>query len=412
MKKGILVFCLVLSFLMLLSAHAIAQEGKLQFGNLKIIPGITLQGLYDDNIYLGNGSNKTTELEESDLITHVMPALGFNYSLPERGSLFLGYMGDLAYYRDNSKNDWQTHKGILALNYNAPGGLILGIDYVYTDAEDPYGSDSQYKLGTPLTERSLNDGKGKIGYNLGSRFKILAFYNYYEQDYDLAADYTQDYDINEVGAGFQIRLLPKTWGFIRYHYGEQDYFTHKAADNVTEKTDADFDWSRVNAGLTWDDGAKLAGELNAGYMWRNFENERDSNGNKYEDKETWIADTSVTYLATANTSLTLNIYSALRTTGAGSNEYYEDVGGSLSLKQIFFTKFTLSLGGTYSTNDYNLPVAKKKEEENRLGSIGLDYQIQDWLSAGVNYTYREKESNYKEDEFSNNQFMISLKAAF
>jgi len=406
MKKGILISHLALGFLMLLSAHAMAQGGRIQIGKTKVIPGISLQEVYDDNIYLVNDN------EESDWITHVMPALGGTYSFEERGSLSLGYAGDLAYYSDNDKNDWQTHKGMFNLDYEAPGGLILGISNTYTDAEDPYGSPSQYKLGVPKTERWNNDGKGKIGYNFGNRLKALAYYNYYKQDYDLAADYTQDYDDNEFGLGFQIRMLPKTWGFIRYHYGERDYFTNKPADNVTEATDSDFDWSRVNVGLTWDTGAKLSGEVNFGYQWKDYDNISDPGRNRYEDKDTWIAGTAVNYTATATTTLSLSIARALRESGSNTNEFFEDTGFGLSLKQILFTKFTLDLSGTYSKNDYNLPVAKKKEHDNYLASLGLDYRIQDWLSAGVSYKYMEKESNYPQDEFTDNQFMISLRGVY
>lgn len=415
MKKAAFIFCLAASLFIFLSAHVMAQGGKIQIGKLKIIPGVTLKGVYDDNIYLGNGTNNTTELEESDWITHVMPAIGFNYSFQERGSLFFGYQGDLAYYSDNNDNDWQTHKGLFTLNYQAPGGIIFGINNVYTDAEDPYGSDSQYKLGVPKTERWNNDLKTKIGYDFGNRVKVLVYYNYYKQDYDLEADYSQDYNFNEYGSGLQMRILPKTWGFIRYHYGEQDYFNCPAGTGVTESNDADFKWSRVNAGLTWDIGAKLSGELNFGFQWKEYDNTLDPNGNKYEDEETWIAATAFNFTATPATTLSLSITRALRDSGSNTNEYFEDTGFTLSLTQILANKFTLGISGTYSQNDYNrAPVTggEKKEQENYLASIKLDYRIQDWLSAGVNYTYKTKESNYKADEFTDNQYMISLKAVY
>lgn len=400
MKRGILISYLVLGALVLFSTHAMAQGGKIHTGKLKIIPGITVQGVYDDNIYL------SAEQEEEDWITHVMPGLGLDYSLEERGGLSLGYHGDLAYYGENDQNDWQTHRAMFDFNYEAPGGLFLGISEIYTDAEDPYGSDEQYKLGVPKTKRWSSDLRGKIGYNLGNRSKILAFYTYYRQDYDLAADFTQDYDVNEFGVGYQMRALPKTSGFIRYHYGKQDYFTQ--ADNVTEATDADSDWRRVNAGLTWDAGAKLSGELNVGYQWIDYENTTDPAGNRYDDKDTWIAATSITYAATAARLLTLNIGRALRTTGAGSNEYFEDTSVGINLRQMLPHRVSLIVGAMYSKNDYNLP----REDDNYNVNIGLDYQIQDWLSAGAGYKYMKKDSNYAENDYTDNQFMISLRGVY
>lgn len=408
MKKGILICCLLLSFLMALSVNAMAQGGKIQIGKTKVIPAISLQGVYDDNIYLSAGH------EEEDWITHVMPAVGLNYAFPERGSVTLGYNGDLAYYGDNDDNDWQTHKGMLSLDYEAPGGLFLGVDEVYTDAEDPYGSAEQYGLGVK-TERWNNDLKTAIGYQFYDRFKVMGYYNFYKQDYEKQEDYAQDYDDNEFGVGAQMRFLPKTWGFIRYHYGERDYFTNKPAENVTEATDSDFDWSRLNLGLTWDAGAKLTGELNFGYQWKNYENATDPAGDRYDDEDTWIAATAVSFTATPTTTLSLDIARALRESASNTNEFYEDTGIGLGLTQKLLTKFSLSLNGRYSKNDYNrAPVTggAKKEQDNYLASVGLNYPIHDWLKAGVSYTYSKKNSNYSEDEFTDNQFMISLSGVY
>jgi len=411
MKRGIIIPGLVISIVMLLSLQLMAQGGNINIGKLKVIPGLTIQELYDDNIFLGNGSNNTTELKESDWITHVMPTLGFNYSLQERGNLSLGYLGDFAYYIDNDNNDWQTHKCMFNLNYKAPGGIIIDINTIHTDAEDPYGSLEGYGRGLK-TERSNNDLKTKIGYDFGNRFKILAYYNYYKQDYDLERDYTQDYDVNEFGIGCQMRLLPNTWGFFRYHFGERDYFTHRVGTGVTESNDSDFEWNRVNFGLTWDIRAKLAGELNFGYQWKDYNNLTDVNGNRYEDKDTWIAATSITYRATPTIALALKITRALRDTGSNDNEYFEDTGIGINLQKVILSKFTLTVGGVHNKNNYNVPLSKPREDDNYRVNIGLVYQIQDRLTAGIDYKHKKKDSNYAENDYTDKQFMISLRGVY
>ncbi|HUU39484.1 MAG TPA: outer membrane beta-barrel protein, partial [Desulfatiglandales bacterium] len=334
MKRKIFISGLLITVVIILSSQVTAQEGKINFGNLKIIPGLTLKGVYDDNIYLGNGTNQANEIEESDWITHVMPALLFNYSLQERGSVSLGYSGDLAFYSDSdySDNDWQNHKGALAVDYKSPGGLILFANNTYIDAEDPYSNLEQYRIGL-MTKRWDNDLKTKVGFDFGNRFRILTYYNFYKQDYELDRDYTQDYDQNEFGVGFQMRFLPKTWGFIRYHMGERDYFTYLAGTGVTDSNDSDFQWQRVNAGLTWDPGAKVSGELNVGYQWKEYDNETDVNGDQYEDQDTWIAGTLITYKATPSTALVLSATRALRQTGSNDNEYFTDTGIGINLQQ-------------------------------------------------------------------------------
>lgn len=409
-----LAFCVSLILILGLTAETQAQQpgGKLTVGRLRIVPSLGLQEVHDDNIYLGNGSNDTTELKESDWITHVMPGVLFDYGIEGRGAVRLGYQGDFGYYSTNENNDWKNHRGIFGLDYQAPSGLILGIDNSYMKAADPYGSDNQYKLGVPQTKRWSDALRTKVGWDFSDRFRVLGYYNYYKQDYEQETDYSQDYDYSEAGLGFQMKVLPKTWAFVRYFYGSRDYYSHPAFTTVTEANDGDYDWHRAETGLTWDSGAKWSGELNLGYQWRSYENSLDPMGLRYDDRDTWVAATRVSYSATSTTTLTLTLSRALRESGADSSEYFEDTGIGLGLTQILFTKFTLTANGSYSMNEYNLPVAEPKDQDNYLFSLGVDYRIQDWLTAGVGYTYSRKESNYETDEYKDNQFMLSLRAVY
>jgi hypothetical protein len=411
MKRGIFIVGFVVSILVVLFSQVMAQGGRIRFNNLKVIPGITLQEVYDDNIYLGNGSNNITEPEESDLITHFMPALGLDYSLHERGNVSFNYTGDFAYYNDNAKNDWQAHRGEFTVNYQAPRGIIIDINTSYTDTEDPYGNLELYRIGLK-TERKGNDLKAKITYGFGNRFQILAYYNYYKQDYDLLRDYTQDWDTNEFGAGFQMRLLPKTWGFFRYYFGERDYFTHPAGTGVTESNDSDFSWNRVNFGVRWETGAKLEGELNFGYQLMDYKNTADVEGDRYDAEDTWIAATSITYTASPTIGLALRLTRALRETGSSDNEYFEDTGIGINMKKLIRSKFILNAGGVYNVNDYNLPVTRPREDDRYTFNIGLDYLIRDWLTAAVGYRYEKKDSNYIEYDYTDTQFLVSLSGVY
>ena len=122
MKKKMFFSWLVGTVIVFLSAQVMAQGGRIHYGKLKVIPEVEFQYLYDDNIYLGNGSNNTDELKESDWIFHVKPALFLGYSLGERGGLKLGYLGDFAYYTDNNDNDWKTTGGCLNWTMRRPAG--------------------------------------------------------------------------------------------------------------------------------------------------------------------------------------------------------------------------------------------------------------------------------------------------
>jgi len=413
MKKMFLICCFVVTSLLILkSVQVNAEEGRIRIGKLKVVPSIDVQGIHDYNIYLGNGSNNTDEIEESDWITHFKPALLLDYPFNGRGSLKMGYQGDWAFYSDNDNNDWDTQKGFFNLDYKAPGGLIVGFIDSYSDAEDPYGSLNEYGLGQPQTSRWSNDIRSKVGYEFSNRFRIFAYHNSFIQDYDKVEDFTQDYYEYEYGIGAQVRIMPKTWGFTRYHYGSRNYNSHPAGSGSNKSNDSDFDWHRVNAGLTWDIGAKLQGELNFGYQWREYDNPTDPFGDAYDEKDTWIAGTNLIYSATTTTTLGLNIIRRLNESGSNTNEYFEMTGFGVSLQQILYTKFTLGAGFNYSLNEYNLPVVNPREDDNYRFNLDLLYRIQTWLTASVGYSYHKKDSNYVINEFTDNQVYIALRAAY
>lgn len=412
MKKCILSCFLAGIILTLTSFQVMAQGGRISFGNLKIIPGLNIQEQYDDNIFLGNGTDDSEELKESDFIMHLLPSLAFAYNLPERGRIQLGYRGDFAFYGERDENDWQTHTGSVGIDYNAPGGLIFGLQNTYTDAEDPFGTDEEFGLGDPQTKRWTNDLSSNIGYRITDRGKLFFFYNFYKQDFEQDADFGQDYDENEFGLGTELRLFPKTWGFLRYHYGKQDYLTHPADEAVTEENDADNKWHRVNAGLTWDPGSKLVGELNVGYKSLEHEHEFDSAGDRFADEDLFIAATSITWTATATTTLGLNISRELKVTASSSGENFEDTSVGLNLTQALLTKWTLTASFRYAKHDYNLPADNPRDDDNYDGSLGIDYAVQDWLGLGLSYTYKKKNSNEVTNEYENNQVVFAIRTTY
>ena len=425
MMKGILTGWVAACILMLVPGNLWAQVpeekpvpfgemsgGRVHIGKMKIIPELTVQETYDDNIYAGNGSNLPDEQEVSDWLTELRPGVTFDFGIPGRGNIQFGYSGALVYYSDEGDNDWQNHSGFLNVRYKAPGGLMFGLTERYTDAEDPYGSPDQYAIGQPKTERWSNDLKTMLGFEFSRRFRMIGRFNDYRQDYDLERDSSQDYDTREFGVGLQMLVMPKTWAFVRYMYGEQDYFTHPANTPVTDANDADRDWHEITAGLTWDSGAKLSGEVRFGYAWYDFDNERDWDGDLYDDKGIWVAATNIQYQMQETTKFSAGIARTMRTTGAASNEYFTDTSIRFGVVQGLMYKLFIKANVSYALNDYNLPVGDPREDDNYYANVVLEYLIQDWLKTGLGYDWSEKESNYDANDYTRNRAWVFLKAKY
>jgi len=417
MKKAKLIICIVAVMLMVLPTTLPAQQGgNIKFGNLSIIPVVEMQGIYDDNIFRGNGeeyqSAQTTREERkvSDWITSVKPGLLLNLSIPERGFINLGYQGNFAFYSSNTNNNWQNNQGTLDVYYQAPGGLIMGISDIYASVEDPYGNAAQYGIGR-VSKRWTNDLKTKIGYNIMSNFRALLYYNNSKQQYNNILDYSQDYTGNEFGIGAEKRFLSKTWGFLRYHYGQRKYNT-LGPTQISDANNADYRWSRISAGFTWDPGAKLSGEFNIGYHWLIYDHARTDTGFLREDKNTWIAETSVKFLPTETTTLQVTINRDVRHSGSDTHEHFTDTGIGFSVNQQLLWKLYLVGGISYSKNEYNLPVGNSRTDDNYLANIGLNYQIQDWIGVAIGYNYNQKNSNIETEKFIDNQFTTTLKIVY
>jgi hypothetical protein len=418
MKKVMgVVFCLALVAVFSLEARPVSAQEFLNYGKLKITPSIEVREIYNDNIFLGNGSNNTTELKDADWITHVLPGLRGDYDMGARGKIFAGYQGQWAYYKDYSDNDWTNQKGFAGADYKSPGGLIFKLDDVYLDAEDPAGDlgkyDTNYKLGI-VTARWTNDLKGRLGYEFTNRFRVLGHYRYFVQRYDLDADFSQNHDIKEFGIGPEILLMPKTWGFLRLYYGTQDYEDIRPALNVFPSTNADNDWRRVSLGVSWDSGAKFSGEASLGYTWLDYDNVRDSFGNLYEDKNTWTAQTSVTYMASEITSFTLTVLRGVKSSGAGTKEFYDDTTAGLTVNRVLMPKLTLLAGVAYASQDYNSVSAgvKEREDDNYMANLNLVYQVKPWMDAGISYSYNKKDSNIDTNDYKNNQVMARITLSY
>ena len=412
--------------------------GNINFGNLKIIPKIEGQALYDDNIYMKNGNDTPTDRTNkkvSDLIYHVKPGLLLNYDLPERGSARLGWNGDWAFYNTESSNNWKNNFFNVGLDYMAPAGLILSINDEFRLKEDPFGGPNQYALGR-VTKRWDNDLKAKAGVAWGNNtFRTLFLYNLYRQQYVSNFDFTQNYTNSEYGVSAEARFLPRTWGFVRYLYGVRNFDSFYGAQmdgvffaGIPDDRKGDSKYHQANLGVSWDPGAKLSGEVSFGYMWKRYDNAFDAFGRTRDNRDTWVAATNIDFEATATTVLSLNIARTVRDIGSDSRIYFDDSAVGLNLRQTILTKFIAKAGVIMGFNEYNaaqaLPpgasaldtvrfnAAEKRSDRNYIADLGLDYNIRDWLTFGVGYRYNRKTSNYEVFEYMDNQYMATLRLIY
>jgi len=425
----ILLILLLMILNVFASSAALAAGGKIRFGNLAVVPSMGVDEVHDDNIYY------TKRNKESDWITHFRPGLMLDYTIEGRGKCKFGYRGDYAYYSANKDNDWKYHLLFLDLDYLSPGGLIVKIKNDLVNTEDPYGGLTDYKLGQQ-TERWEDDLRTAVGFKFSDRFKLLTYYNYYRQDfknnqsgttglhsntnpyyigstgipyYTYGEDYDQDYYYNEAGLGFETKVTHKTWAFLRYHNGSQQFFTHR--NGVTSSNDASYDWQRVNTGLGFDDGGRFAGELNLGYQWNNHQNSHDRNGLRYKDENDWIAATRLTFEQVEGRKFYFNATRQMYQLESGISGYFLTTSIGIGVEQRIKSKFFLRLYYAFEKNKYNYEdslYSGSRKDNIHLVRLGLKYTIKEWLYAGVHYDYIKDHSSDSLGGYQRNRFGISL----
>ena len=403
MKKLLILASVALLVFICSVAKASAQQREIRLGHLHVIPSPSLEELYDDNIYLGNGSSQIIEQEEADWITHTKPGLLFDYTLDGRGKIKFGYEGDFARYAKNSFNDWRTNRSMLQVDYNAPGGLIVKLNNVFTDAEDPYGAPNQFGLGRK-TKRWTDDCASTVGFMFSDRFKVLTFYNFFKQRYDSKLDFTQNSTTMEAGVGCETKVAEKTWLFLRYYAGQQSYDTHRAG--ITSSNDASYGWKKVKTGLAWDSEARFQGELNVGYQWYSFDNSHDKNNQPYNNTSSWVADTSVSYLQTATRTFTVSLLRNFQQLGAGQSGGYTNTALGIGMQQTIMSRYLLGARYGYSRDKYS-STDNRKDPIHRV-DLSFRYLLSDWLAAGFGYSFNKNNSNISGDRYTDNQFSITL----
>ena len=404
MKKTLSILgglCAVAAMLIPSGAMSAPQGGRINMGKLTILPGLEGNVEYDDNIFMGSG-NGPGEEKRSDFMFQEIPSVHFVYQMPERGSIDLGLEGTFSQYGQYNSNNWNAGQVSFLGDYDAPGGLILGISEVYLNTEDPYGSQDQFNVGTK-TQRWTNTLDLKAGYNLSSNFRAMILYDGYKQHFKEDIDKSQNYNEDIVGVGGAMRVMPKTWAFARYYYANRNF-----NDSINDNTNADVKGSRGEFGLNWDSGSKFSGELNLGVQQLNFDNDLDAAGLKYEDKTLFVARTNVNFQLDEATMITGTLTRSPRPASADTSVYFKETLVGIFANHTFMTKYTAFTDFNYSKDNYTTD----RDDDNYAFKLGMEYDLRKWLALRATYDYYKKDSNYADEEYTDNRVLLGITGVY
>ena len=256
-----------------------------------------------------------------------------------------------------------------------------------------------------------------LGYEFGDRIRVEASYRNFLEEYHEFADKWQNKLDHEPGIALFYKFLPKTSALVEYRVQLREYTEQQnAGDNskgAKSDTSQDFIYHKGFIGLHWDASAKINGDLKVGIGYKDYENDKNWDNEDYGEETTWIAETKLTYQLFQKTQLNTKLMRQVKDSTSADSTRYTDTMFGIGAKQMFTDKLTGKVDLSYTYDDYDAyNGADERQDDTYMARLGLDYQIQEWLTAGVNYTYKQRESNDNDKDYTNNRVAFTVGAAF
>ena len=381
-------------------------------------PFLKLNGMHSDNIF------NTKENTASDFITVVSPGiwlaaprvkeelLDIDTSSISSGGLdldfatgkdfkryqaYLFYGPDISMYSRYSDENITRHRAEGMLQYNLRGGLTFEFIDQFQRSRDPRGTG----ISTQEDRYATNFLTFRTSYDITPKLELKADYSNFIVDYSAQRNNYRDRDDDSVSASVFFKFTPKTSAFIEYDYVTVNYDTNTLYDSSLH---------RGYGGIAWDVTKKSEGRFKIGSSSRDYESPRIS------DTDEFVMELQLDHTFTPKTSVA---FTAFR-----QNSESNIQGLNSILRNRFDTavtyrltsKITTILELAYSEENYDGAltyggVTKEREDETNMAALSAKYEIKKWLTAGLSYSYRKRDSNFSDFDYSTSVFLINLTAA-
>ena len=359
------------------------------WGPVILHPFLSLQENYSDNIYL------TADNKKHDFITTVMP--GLQVTLPfSRHQVSLTGSGTIinyAQYTAENISDW---------NVSASGDFNFG-SRINLKASDSYlyghVPRSQSALGT-IDRYKNNTASTSLTYVLGDISKLQLDYSNASWKYDSSV--FESRDENTVSAYAYYRFLPKTSAFAEYEFKDV-YFTDKTTDNYDNNAHS------ALAGVTWELSDYSKGTAKAGYQLKEFS---DSSRVGFSG---FVASVDIAHRFSEANSVTVRGARAINETSLLGASYSTSTGLNGEYTHKFNDRISTGIKGSYSNEGFSAIAtgdSVKRTDKVVVAGAKVTYLFRRWLESGVEYYWRQKNSNVDVYDSTENNISLTLKAFF
>lgn len=326
---------------------------------------------YDDNIYLTDKNTKDAFISTTRVGADYKAQIP-NSSLQLNADAGVGYN---AYTENHDKNNY----------WEALGGFGIGNEQFKVGDRVLYTSDP---ANNELTDRKKRlNNTGYFSY-VTSHDRMFGIGVLASDSFDRYFDYDMQYlNRNRLNLGAQLyyNMTAKTHFFAEYVYSDIDYQKENGKINNSHS-------HSLGLGVDGQVAPKVTGTAKVTYDMRDYENNAEGY-DKYNDLVGYYV--ALNWKPTARNLIRLSGSRKMEETRYGFNRYFADTVVSLHGAHKLTDKFTVSLDLAWEDMDYAKANANGTKRHDTLWTVRpeLDYQFKEWLSAGVWYQFRLRDSN-------------------
>lgn len=380
-------------------------EGNIHVGRIQINPVLSYDLTHDSNIF------KEKSDERSDFIHKLRPGVIARYEGEGDNFLMAGYNLGVIRYTDYNDNDYIEHNAALEGIYYTPKGIYVRLDNMYSHTANPIGNINSYRENNPKVRRWYNIGSLGLGYEYNRLRTEFSYTNHYER-YLEREDHWQNRNDHKYSILGYYRILPRTSLLAEYRLVDINYTNQDSA------TSQDAIFHQFFVGLNFDPTGKLNGELKLGIGHKDYDNDAGWNGDDYKDVTTWLAETNLDWAVTAKTKINAKFARALKDSTESYATRFSTTSVELGIRHTFFDQFTAYAATSYAQSDYdNTSTTLSSRQDKTFGAeTGLEYRfknwIEDWLTIGLGYSYKNRDSNFDDEDYRDHRTTLSLILAF
>ena len=212
----------------------------------------------------------------------------------------------------------------------------------------------------------------------------------------ISGSFSRNFNRYEQRAGFNVgyKVQPKTKLYASYHRGVIHYTVHRSPTDQ----DKDNKSHSIAGGVTGEITPKIEGRVEGGMTYREYD-EPPIGGNTRVTRNATVS-TELTYKPQDRTSLIFSLTRTLQESSSDSNRFYIYHMATLDLKHRLPRKFTVGCHAAFGLDKYPdvqvvaTGASGERRDDAYQGGAWVEYDIQEWLSTGIAYLYRERNSTF------------------